>query len=101
MPPMTKSVVDMPAFCAASGSFQVKSSLTSLETVFVLLWRFPFFLTVALIRSSILTVSNLGVRAYTDQRYSLMQFSVKRHSSELRTAVTLAPGSTEVTLAPG
>src|SRR5216683_2858876 len=47
----------------------------------------PFlFLTVVLICSVTLLVSTLGVRSYSDQRYSSMQMSTTRHSSSGSTA---------------
>src|SRR5258707_15085005 len=46
----------------------------------------PFVLTVVLIRSVTLFVSTLGVRSYSDQRYSSMQMSTTRHSSSGSTA---------------
>src|ERR1700730_14956416 len=47
----------------------------------------PFlFLTVVLICSVTLLVSTLGVRSYSDQRYSSMQMSPTRHSSSGSTA---------------
>src|ERR1700704_5598859 len=67
---------DMPARCAAAGSFHVKSDTTYFTTVRVTVRALPFFLTVTLIRSVTLTVSTLGVRWYSDQRYSSMQMSV-------------------------
>src|SRR3981081_3445601 len=66
----------MPARWAAAGSFQVKSDPTYFTTVRVTVRALPFFLTVTLIRSVTLTVSTLGVRWYSDQRYSSMQMSV-------------------------
>src|SRR5215831_1242719 len=68
MPPMTYSIIDMPIFCAACGSFHVKSSFTSLVTVFVTVRLLPLFLTVTLIRSFTLMVSTLRARSYTSQR---------------------------------
>src|SRR6516164_199978 len=41
----------------------------------------PLFLTLTLIRSSNLTVSTLGVRSYSDQRYWSMQPSGSMHAS--------------------
>src|SRR5258708_38026264 len=47
----------------------------------------PFlFLTVVLICAVTLLVSTLGVRSYSDQRYSSMQMSTTRHSSSGSTA---------------
>src|SRR2546429_1505151 len=47
----------------------------------------PFlFLTVVLICAVTLLVSTLGVRSYSDQRYSSMQMSIPRHSSSGSTA---------------
>src|SRR5712672_1416805 len=71
---------DMPARCAAAGSFHVKSDTTYFMTVLVTVRVLPFFLTVTLIRSGTLTVSTLGVRSYSDQRYASMQMSAT-HSS--------------------
>src|SRR6516165_11521990 len=53
----------------------------------------PFFLTVVLIRSVTLFTSTLGVRSYSDQRYSSMQMSTTRHSSNVSTGRTAACGS--------
>src|SRR5215217_5570055 len=80
---------DMPALCAAIGSFQVKSPTTYFVMVLMTVRVLPFFLTATLIRSGTLIVSNLGVRSYSDQRYSSMQISATRHSlgvSSRRTA---------------
>src|SRR4029450_10051996 len=75
----------MPTFCAAIGSFQVKSPTTYLVLVLRTVRVLPFFLTVTLIRSVTLIVSTLGVRSYSDQRYSSMQISTTRHSSAVST----------------
>src|SRR4030088_1593465 len=64
---------DMPARCAAAGSFHVKSDTTYFMTVLVTVRVLPFFLIVTLIRSDTLIVSILGVRSYSDQRYLSMQ----------------------------
>src|SRR3979490_1335646 len=66
---------DMPARCAAAGSFHVKSDTTYFITVLVTVRVLPFFLIVTLIRSDTLIVSILGVRSYSDQRYPSMQMS--------------------------
>src|ERR1051326_7634301 len=71
----------MPAFRAAIGSFQVKSPTTYLTTVLMTVRALPFVLTVVLIFSVTLFVSILGVRSYSDQRYSSIQMSATRHSS--------------------
>src|SRR5262245_25187073 len=71
----------MPAFSAAIGSFHVKSATTCLVMVLVIVRVLPFFLTVTLICSVTLFVSTLGVRSYSDHRYSSMQTSGTRHSS--------------------
>src|SRR5215831_12931946 len=74
----------MPTFCAAAGSFHVKSATTYLVMVLVTVRVLPFFvLTVVLIRSVTLLVSTLGVRSYSAQRYSSMQMSTTRHSSTI------------------
>ena len=75
----------MPAFCAAIGSFHAKSATTYFVMVLVTVRVLPFFLTVVLIRSVTLFVSTLGVRSYSDQRYSSMQMSTTRHSSRVST----------------
>src|SRR3984893_6683010 len=55
--------------------------------VLVMVRVLPFlFLTVVLICSVTLLVSTLGVRSYSDQRYSSMQMSTTRHSSSGSTA---------------
>src|SRR5271167_722207 len=74
---------DMPALCAALGSFHVKSSSTSLAMFLVMVRVLPFFLTVTFTCSDTLMVSSFGVRWYTDQRYSSMQASAMRHASGL------------------
>src|SRR6516162_1506070 len=71
----------MPAFCAAFGSFQPKSSVTYFVRVLTTVFVLPLFLTFTLIRSSTLTVSTLGVRSYSDQRYWSMQTSGSGHAS--------------------
>src|SRR6266849_126683 len=81
MPPITYSIIDMPTFCAAIGSFHAKSWVTYFVTVLTTVRVLPFFLTVTLIRSVTLTVSTFGVRSYSDQRYWSMQTSGSRHSS--------------------
>src|SRR5215510_14657926 len=74
----------MPTFCAAAGSFHVKSATTYFVMVLVTVRVLPFFvLTVVLIRSVTLFVSTLGVRSYSAQRYSSMQMSTTRHSSTI------------------
>src|SRR6187431_2879261 len=70
----------MPALCAAIGSFHVKSPRTYLVTVLMTVRVLPFVVTVVLIFSVTLFVSILGVRSYSDQRYSSMQISATRHS---------------------
>src|SRR4029450_2610719 len=75
----------MPALCAAIGSFHVKSPMTYFVMVLVTVRVLPFTLTVVLIRSVTLFVSTLGVRSYSDQRYSSMQISTTRHSSRVST----------------
>src|ERR671922_3006667 len=72
---------DMPAFCAAFGSFHVKSSSTSFVIVLMTVRVLPFFLTVTFIRCGTLMVSTFGARWYTDQRYRSMQVSATRQSS--------------------
>src|SRR6266487_5316480 len=79
---------DIPAFCAAFGSFHVKSSLTSFVIVLVTVRVLPFFLIVTFSCSSTLMVSTFGVRSYTDQRYCSMQVSTTRHSSGVSTELT-------------
>src|SRR5256884_9814208 len=71
----------MPTLCAAIGSFHVKSPMTYFVMVLVTVRVLPFTLTVVLIFSVTLFVSTLGVRSYSDQRYSSMQMSTTRHSS--------------------
>src|SRR5437667_370606 len=68
-------------FCAAFGSFHVKSSSTSLMIVLVTVRVLPLFLTVTLMRSGTLIVSSFGARSYSDQRYRSMQLASPRHSS--------------------
>ena len=60
--------------------------------VLVMVRVLPFFLTVALICSVTLFVSILGVRSYSDQRYSSMQISATRHSSGVSTGRTAGFG---------
>src|SRR5216683_2243589 len=55
----------MPAFCAAFGSFHVKSSSTSFIIVLMTIRVLPFFLTVTFIRSGTLMVSTFGARWWT------------------------------------
>src|ERR671934_120760 len=83
----------MPAFCAAIGSFHVKSPTTYFVLVLMTVRVLPFFLTVTLIRSRTLIVSTLGVRSYSDQRYSSMQISASRHSLGVSTGRTAGFGS--------
>src|ERR1700692_2244222 len=79
---------DMPAFCAAFGSFQVKSSSTSFTIVLITVRVLPFVLRVTFIRSDTLMVSTFGARWYTDQRYRSMQISATRHSSGVSTELS-------------
>src|SRR6476620_8579457 len=81
MPPITYSINDMPAFSAALGSFQVKSSSTSVVNSLMTVRDLPSTLTVTCLRSITLMVSSLGARWYTDHRYSSMQMSRAKHSS--------------------
>src|SRR5215813_7910935 len=84
----------MPALRAAIGSFHPKSATTYFVMVLVTVRVLPFlFFTVALIRSVTLLVSTLGVRSYSDQRYSSMQMSTTRHSSSGSTARAAACAS--------
>src|SRR2546426_8799106 len=83
----------MPALCAAIGSFHVKSPMTYFVMVLVTVRVLPFVLTVVLIRSVTLFVSTLGVRSYSDQRYSSMQISTTRHSSRVSTGRAADCGS--------
>src|SRR5437764_809200 len=71
----------MPAFFAAFGSFQPKSSVMYFVRVLATVFVWPLFLTFTLIRSSTLTVSIFGVRSYSDQRYWSMQKSGSGHAS--------------------
>src|SRR5262249_56299818 len=71
----------MPAFCAAFGSFHPKSSVMYFVRVLTTVCVLPLFLTLALIRSSTLTVSTFGVRSYSDQRYWSIQTSGSGHAS--------------------
>src|SRR5262245_12649781 len=82
----------MPALCAATGSFHVKSATTCFVMVLIMVRVLPFFLTVSLICSVTLFVSILGVRSYSDQRYSSMQISTTRHSSGVSTGRTVGLG---------
>src|SRR6478736_10297788 len=88
MPPITYSLSGMSTFCAAFGSFHVKSAGTYFVLVLVMVRVLPFFLTVTLIRSVTLSESSLGVRSYNDHKYSLTQLSTMRHSSEGSTGRT-------------
>src|SRR5690348_15637835 len=101
IPPITYCATDMPAFSAASGSFQVKSSFTSLVMVFVTVRLLPFFSTVTLIRSSTLIVSTFGARSYTDQRYWSIHSAVRTHSSDVSNGLTFASGSASGTFMAG
>src|SRR5262249_16379664 len=83
----------MPALCAATGSFHVKSATTYFVMVLLTVRVLLFVLTVVLIRSVTLFVSTLGVRSYSDQRYSSMQMSTTRHSSNVSTGRAVACGS--------
>src|SRR6266481_3783348 len=83
----------MPALCPAIGSFHMKSATTYFVMVLVTVRVSPFFFTVVLIRSVTLFVSTLGVRSYSDQRYSSMQMSTTRHSSSVSTGRAAACGS--------
>src|SRR5262245_9393467 len=83
----------MPALCAAIGSFHVKSATTYFVMVLVTVCVLRFFLTVVLICSVTLFVSTLGVRSYSDQRYSSMQMLTTRHSSNVSTGRAAACGS--------
>src|SRR5437763_3176302 len=92
----------MPTFCAAFGSFHVKSSSTSfvifLRTVRVL----PFFLTVTLMRDGTLIVSIFRARWYAAHRYWSMQICGTRHSSSVSRGLTTSfvspcTGSDELT----
>src|SRR5438034_805133 len=60
--------------------------------VFVTIRILPFVLTVVLIFSVTLFVSTLGVRSYSDQRYSSMQISTTKHSSRVSTGRTAGCG---------
>src|SRR5262245_66646974 len=82
----------MPALCAAIGSFHVKSATTYFVLVLTMVRVLPFFLTVVLTFSVTLFVSILGVRSYSDQRYSSMQISATRHSSGVSTGRTAGFG---------
>src|SRR5215204_151663 len=82
----------MPALCAAIGSFQVKSPRTYLVMVLVTIRVLPFLLTVSFTRCVTLFVSILGVRSYSNQRYSSMQISATRHSLRISTGRTTTFG---------
>src|SRR5262249_1528665 len=83
---------DMPARCAAAGSFQLKSSTMYVTTVWVTVRVLPSFLTVTLIRFDTLSMSILGVRSYSDQRYASMQASVSHcWGGSIAGAVAFAP----------
>src|SRR5215510_2304828 len=87
----------MPAFCAAIGSFQVKSPTTYFTVVFVTVRVLPFFpLTFTLKCSTTLLVSTLGARSYSDHRKSSMQISATRHSFGVSTGRTARLGSSFV-----
>jgi len=62
MPPMTKSISDILACSAAFGSFQPKSSSTSLVKLRITVIVLPLRLTVTARRSWTLTVSSFAVR---------------------------------------
>src|SRR6202011_4501386 len=79
---------DTPVFCAAFGSFHVKSSSTSFIIALMTVRILPFFLTVTFILSGTLMVSTFGARWYADQRYRSMQISATRHSSGVSTELT-------------
>ena len=70
----------------------MKSPTTYFVMVLMTVRVLPFFLTVVLIRSVTLFVSTLGVRSYSDQRYSSMQISSTRHSSGVSTVRTAGFG---------
>src|SRR5262245_19844585 len=91
----------MPAFCAAIGSFHVKSWVTYFVRVLTTVRVLPLILTFALIRSSTLTVSTFGVRSYSDQRYWSMQVSGHASSASELTAglVAFCTGSVGLTAA--
>src|SRR5215831_16964337 len=88
MPPITYSINDMPAFSAAFGSFQAKSSSTSLVNSLTTVRGLPSVLTITFVRSTILMASSLGARWYTAHRYWSMQGSDVRHSSRVSVEVT-------------
>src|SRR6476620_10930013 len=88
MPPITYSINDMPAFSAAFGSFQAKSSSTSLVISLTTVCGLPSVLTITFVRSTTLVVSSLGARWYTDHRYWSMQVSDVGHSSRVSVEVT-------------
>src|SRR5262249_30875482 len=82
----------MPALCAAAGSFHVKSPTTYFVMVFVMVRVLPFFLISCCIGSVTFSMSVLGGRSYSDQRYSSIQMSATRHSSGASTACTTGFG---------
>src|SRR5215469_10311389 len=82
----------MLALFAAAGSFHVKSPKTNFVMVLIIVRVLPFFLIVSLVFSSTLFTSILGVRSYSDQRYSSMQISTTRHSSGVSTGRTVGFG---------
>src|SRR5271155_3222813 len=88
MPPITYSNNDMLDFSAAFGSFHVKSSSTSFVNSLMTVCGLPFILTVTFRRSTILTVSCLSVRWYTDHKYWSMQTSRTTHSSRVSVELT-------------
>src|SRR4029453_4918720 len=93
----------MPAFCAAIGSFHVKSWVTYFVRVLTTVRVLPLILIFTLIRSSTLTVSTFGVRSYSDQRFWSMQASGSGHAlraSELTAGPTaFCTGSVGLTAA--
>src|SRR5262249_3539121 len=89
---------DMPAFCAAFGSFHPKSSVTYFVRVLTTVRVLPLLLTFSLIRSSTFTVSTFGVRSYSDQRYWSMQTFESAHPS---TASELPAGRAAFCTEPG
>src|SRR5215211_1271115 len=67
--------------------------MTYFVLVLVTVRVLPFFVfTLTLIRSSTLLVSSLGVRSYSDHRYSSMQISATRHSLGVSTKRTAGFG---------
>src|SRR5580700_4466362 len=99
MPPITYSVRDMPAFSAALGSFHVKSSSTSVVNSLMIVRGLPPALIITFLRSTILTVSCLGARWYTDHKYWSTQTSRARHSSRVSADVTASLPSAGVSSA--